>query len=116
MGDPSGDFSRREIQAKQNTDQQLAILRHYWGQWNAEDKATFIEWLDRVDVLKRSTPSLCPHVMLRVEFVEPVPEDEHETFSPPIEAMRRAIECWERGEDHGGPGSWEEVTIRSGAR
>lgn len=96
-------------QYSQDADQQLAILRHYWQQWNPESKKRFIEWLDRVDALKRATPNLCPSVVLRVEFIEPVSEDEYGTFSPPIEAMRRAIDCWERGVDYDGPNSWEEL-------
>jgi hypothetical protein len=89
-----------DSQLKKRTDEALADLRNYWGKWDGQTKQAFKEWMEKAVALKKAMPDVIPYMSLRVEFSEQVADDEYHTFAPSLEAIRRAVESWERGEPY----------------
>lgn len=85
---------------KFKVDSELADLRSWWERWSPEEKVTFKAWVTELADVKKRMPHMPPYLSVRLEFSEQIGEDEHHSFSPPIESVRQAIECWERGEPY----------------
>jgi hypothetical protein len=90
-------FQSRMVQKQ---DQELAALRQYWEQWDVKTKTEFKDWINKIADLKRDMPRVFPHLTIKVEFIEQVGDDDFERIKPSIEGMRRAVDCWERGDDY----------------
>ena len=101
----------REVDSrlKFRIDTALTDLRNYWDHWNEEDQQAFKAWVTKLADLGNIMPNVIPYIFLRLEFSEQVGEDEVHTFSPPIQAIKKAIDCWERGEPYT-PNSLGELT------
>ncbi len=85
---------------KFRVDEALTDFRNWWDQWSAEDRSAFKLWVNKLTALQGAMPSVAPNLHLRLEFSEQVGEDEYNVFTPPIPALKLAIECWERGEPY----------------
>lgn len=51
---------RMDSQLKHSQDQQLAKLRSYWDQWDANDRRAFKDWICKIADLKQSVPHVLP--------------------------------------------------------
>ena len=100
----AGDFKkamrRVDSQLKHKTDESLADLRSYWEKWDEKKRLSFKKWVNKLEKLNKSKPSVWPHLHVRMEFSEQVGPDKWHTFSPPLTAVVRAIECWEKDEPY----------------
>jgi hypothetical protein len=95
-----------DSQRTHRTDENLARIRGYWERWNKEERSSFNEWLARLADLDSTMPKLVRRlfpdlgVLLHLEFVEQTSENDCCCYSPPILAIRKAMEHWERGEPY----------------
>lgn len=99
---------RADSQMKFHVDEGIADFRRCWESWSKKRRRQFKTWIDQVAALKEATPPSMPFAALHLEFFEPVGDDDYHTFSPPIQGVKAAIECWERG-DHYTPVGVEEM-------
>jgi hypothetical protein len=83
---------------KHRIDEALSDLRNWWERWTPEQRQAFKKWVDNLDTVRQTMPDFGPNVTLRLEFSEPEGDEESHEFSPPIHAVKKAIEHWERGE------------------
>jgi hypothetical protein len=87
-------------------DENIARIRGHWERWNEEERSSFKEWLAKLadlnsampELVRCLFPDLC--VSLHLEFVEQISGDYCRNYSPPILAIRKAIEHWERREPY----------------
>jgi hypothetical protein len=89
---------RADSQMKFHVDEGIADFRRCWSSWPKRKRRQFKTWVDQAVALKEQCPRFTPYVTLHVEFFEPVGDDDYHTFSPPLQSVKAAIECWERGE------------------
>jgi hypothetical protein len=97
----SMDKALRKIDSrlKHSADERLANLRVCWEHWTEEQRQAFKKWIVGLAEVNAATPAFFPRVKVSLTISAYQPEIE-ESFEPPIEGVRRAIECWERGEHY----------------
>jgi len=115
---PAEDAGRRSLKAVLRTadsrlkfrfDAVMADLRTWWERWAQEDRDAFKKWVGNLARVQREMPTVPPYVSVRLEFAEEAGEGECRVFTPPIQAITRAIDHWERGEPYA-PTSLGEVS------
>lgn len=79
-------------------DEALADLRYWWDLWSEVEQQEFARWVTELDELKQRMPNVAPLVRLKLEFSEYVASDHYRSFSPPIHAIKAAIQAWQKGE------------------
>jgi hypothetical protein len=87
-----------DSQLKFKVDAALTDLRNYWDHWNEEDRQAFKAWVTKLADIGKDMPEVIPYIFLRLEFCEQVGEEEYHTFAPPIQTIKKALDCWVRGE------------------
>jgi predicted nucleic acid-binding protein len=78
----------------------MADLRNWWERWGQQDREAFKKWVDNLATLREETPAIAPYISVRLEFAEEAGEGDYHVFTPPIQAVKRAISHWERGEPY----------------
>jgi predicted nucleic acid-binding protein len=81
-------------------DAAMADLRNWWERWRPEDREAFKKWVDNLATVREKTPAVAPYISVRLEFAEETGEGDYHVFTPPIQAVKRAIPHWERGEPY----------------
>lgn len=89
---------RLDSRMKHRIDNELADVRGWWENWTDAERAAFKAWIGRLIELQDGMPHLFPYLEVRLEFAEQIADDDFHTITPPVKAVKRAIECWERGE------------------
>jgi predicted nucleic acid-binding protein len=89
-----------DSQLKFRFDAAMADLRNWWERWREQDREAFKKWVNNLATVREETPAIAPYISVRLEFAEEAGEGDYHIFTPPIQAVKRAISHWERGEPY----------------
>ena len=95
-------FSRKvDSRLKHDAEESVADFRDtWWENWPQDMRDRFKVWLLKYAELANNLPDIFPEISVRLEFFVPTtPDGDGYSYSlSRINALVKAIECWERGE------------------